>query len=1272
MNAKRFRIVFNRRRGQLMAVAENVRCAARTGAVSGTASTPPSGMAWRPRARRIGWAAIAAIGWGALWGVPVHAQIVADPNAAGSQHPIVTHSANGVTQVDIQTPNGAGVSHNRYVQFDVDGRGAILNNAREAAQTALGGWVDGNPALAGGSARVVLNEVVAGGPSQLGGFLEIAGDRAELIVANPAGIVCDGCGVINAHRATFAAGVPQMSGGEVAGFHVGDGAVAIGARGMNTRDVDYTGILARAARVAGKVWAKDMRVVTGAGDFDRTLAARANDVLPAGQAPAFAIDVAQLGGMYAGKIYLLATEAGVGVRNHGEIGAGEHGLTLSADGWVSNQGKLVSDADVQLQAASLANAGTLYARRNLTAAIAGQWVNHGTAAAGGNASWQAGAVRQSASGTLAAGVDAEGMTGHVGRLSVVSDGALQVSGKSLAGQSIVMSGARVDLDGAQMQAHEIDVRARAGDLLAKQASLHAQATLHLGTPAHLLTDSATISASRVLVDAHDWSNVGGDVRQTGEDDSRFVIDGTFDNRRGTLASNARALRLAAGRLRNDDGQIQHAGRGTFVLETPQLDGMRGGIASNGFLRFSVGRAVIDGGRIVARGLGIDADDWSQRGANVRQTGQAAMRVRVRGTLDNRGGHLGTGGALDVHADDTLDNRDGEMVGHDGVTLAAGALDNRGGKLGSAAGGLAVDVVGAVLNDAGVLASSGALSLSSAHVSNTSGGRIAGEGAMTLTAREWRNAGGEVQALGSIDMRLGGQLDNRRGLLRSGGTLSIAADTIDNRDTRQAGGIEANSLSLTAAHIHNRDGVMVANDVLSLTAAAQLDNTGGTITSGRALVIRGLPEVSASRMATSAWQQGAAGTLNLVNAGGTLLAGERLGLYAAALIGGGDVLSRGDLTLPLVGDFAPGGRLRADGNLSLETLGTFTNSQRVAAGKALRVQAARIDNRAEGVLHGDETHLEAASDIVNRGLIDARLTYLAAPTLRNLGSGRIYGDRLGIAAAVLHNDAEGGRAAVIAARERLDVGVGHLLNREHAALFSLGDIVIGGQLDAERRAVGRARHIENRSASIEATRALRVSANRVENIDDHFRTEMQAGAPKRIVEYEYTNRGTRRYREDEVRFETHEVPVMLTEDRPTPVPDDPGRLNNDAYVRYEYTRVVTTPVVVSSDPGKMSSGGAMTIEADVVTNDKSRIVAGGPLSIAAREVQNIEVAGEQVETDSGVATRYWRNRRRGSDEQHAAQAAYEPAPLSASCGTRRTGARPPRVTRSGPRLKRRAT
>ncbi|GAB3626222.1 hypothetical protein [Pandoraea terrae] len=139
-----------------------------------------------------------------------------------------------------------------------------------------------------------------------------------------------------------------------------------------------------------------------------------------------------------------------------------------------------------------------------------------------------------------------------------------------------------------------------------------------------------------------------------------------------------------------------------------------------------------------------------------------------------------------------------------------------------------------------------------------------------------------------------------------------------------------------------------------------------------------------------------------------------------------------------------------------------------------------------------------------------------------------------------------------------------------------------------------------------------------------------------------------------------------------MPDDPGRLNNDAYVRYEYTRVVTTPVVVSSDPGKMSSGGAMTIEADVVTNDKSRIVAGGPLSIAAREVQNIEVAGEQVETDSGVATRYWRNRRRGSDEQHAAQAAYEPAPLSASCGTRRTGARPPRVTRSGPRLKRRAT
>ena len=75
------------------------------------------------------------------------AQIIADKSAPANQQAAVLKHSSGAPLVNIQTPTAKGLSHNRYTQFDVDNKGAVLNNSRTA-----------NPNLAKGSAKVILNE----------------------------------------------------------------------------------------------------------------------------------------------------------------------------------------------------------------------------------------------------------------------------------------------------------------------------------------------------------------------------------------------------------------------------------------------------------------------------------------------------------------------------------------------------------------------------------------------------------------------------------------------------------------------------------------------------------------------------------------------------------------------------------------------------------------------------------------------------------------------------------------------------------------------------------------------------------------------------------------------------------------------------------------------------------------------------------------------------------------------------------------------------------
>ncbi len=303
------------------------------------------------------------------------ADIVADGAAPQHQQPIITETANGVTQVNIQTPNSSGVSRNQYRQFDVDKDGVILNNSAQHTQTQLGGWVQGNSLLAGGTAKIILNEVNSQNPSLLHGPMEIAGSRAQVVVANPAGISCDGCGFINAHRSTLTTGNPLFNNGDLSGFDVNQGHISISGVGMDDRDTAYSDIIARTVEINADIWANQLNITSGLNQVSRS-----NQVINSEQktqTPTLSIDIAQLGGMYADTIHLIGTENGVGVRHAGDMQA--QTLTLNSQGHLSfEQDSVVEAEQFEANVASFNHqSGATLTANNLAISAEAELVNQG-------------------------------------------------------------------------------------------------------------------------------------------------------------------------------------------------------------------------------------------------------------------------------------------------------------------------------------------------------------------------------------------------------------------------------------------------------------------------------------------------------------------------------------------------------------------------------------------------------------------------------------------------------------------------------------------------------------------------------------------------------------------------------------------------------------------------------------------------------------------------------------------------------------------------------
>ena len=581
--------------------------------------------------------------------------IMPDPKAEARHQPQVEETANGIPLVNITAPSSGGVSRNEYETFNVPDKGVILNNSYTLSKTELAGYVQGNNNMAERPAKIIVNEVTGAGSTSMDGFLEVAGNRADVVIANPNGITVNGGGFINTGKAFLTTGKPVYDGEDhLQRFDITGGDILIEGKGLGGKETGSLAILSRAVKINAGIWAKDLHITTGANTVDaKTL--EASTIEGKGGRPAFALDTAAIGGMYAGRITLVGTEKGLGVNNSG-IWSAEDNLTLDWNGDLKNSGTIYSKGNTDLRASHLENDKTIAAERNLSAAAKENIRNQGKLLAGENMDIYAGKTLDNAGHAMESG----------NNLSIET------------GDAINNAAGTIKSGGSQ--------QIKAGHALTNtEGTLAADGNINIQTDK--MTGDGIVSAGKkagILLEK-DFTNTG---RLEAGSSLSLAVKGNITNRKEILSRGH--LAVESKNIRNEEtGEIKGADTETVAENTWVNHGLVNGenvhIRANHITNENTGR-------IYGTRLSVETDTLDNLGTYKKKAPVIAsrehMNLSVAGTLTNTEhaliraeGNLAIGGQSDENGKITgktekIENRSAYLESGGNMTIGVNHLENR--------------------------------------------------------------------------------------------------------------------------------------------------------------------------------------------------------------------------------------------------------------------------------------------------------------------------------------------------------------------------------------------------------------------------------------------------------------------------------------------------------------------------------------------------------------------------------------------------------------------
>ncbi|KVP59015.1 filamentous hemagglutinin [Burkholderia ubonensis] len=493
-------------------------------------------------------------------------------------------------------PAVAGVSSNTYSSFNVTAAGATLNNT-------------------GINARMIVNQVTSTNPSLIQGQIDVAGPRANVVLANPNGITVNGGSFVNTGHVALSTGNVSFNDVQIAPgviqrnvvLDTATGTIVVGPGGLASALIGLD-LIAKTIRIDGPVNntftspTAGVRLLAGSSRVELNTGLspsdNANDWLTRSAtmnpdtASSYAIDITAAGSLTSGRVQLIVTDRGPGVRSAGPLNASLGDFLLTSNGNVELSNTKI---DVAQDFSMTAQGGIALTDTQVKV--------------------------------------------NAGKANLATDGALTFAGSSLlASGSVKLSGAGIALNPDAAMAGSTVASSQSGVVLKSTADIVNVGSLVQGQAAiDADADSAgavTLNAAgRILNQSLPQSRLG--ILFGVQGDVSLTAGGDVVNRNARILSNRNVSVVAGGDLNNvvdHDSGVQNGAvvgfserGGRFLIFRHRSDGFTidyGSLADASKLAY----------------ITADAGNVTVRAANVTNIG---------------GSILSNGGAIDIAARDNL-------------------------------------------------------------------------------------------------------------------------------------------------------------------------------------------------------------------------------------------------------------------------------------------------------------------------------------------------------------------------------------------------------------------------------------------------------------------------------------------------------------------------------------------------------------------------------------------------------------------------------------------